>query len=561
MKLVTAAQMRDLEQQAVAAGTSLDALMEAAGLATAQEVWLTLGVVAGRRVLVLCGPGNNGGDGLVAARHLAEWDADVCVYLLAERPADDPNLARVRELGVPVFAAPTDAGYAALDDALSGAEIVVDALLGTGRSRPAEGALAEVLTQLRAASARPRPPKVIAVDLPTGVDADSGRADPLAVRADLTVTFGLAKVGLYTLPGSEYAGRIQVVDIGIPKEAERAVPLDLLGISWVRERLPQRPMASNKGTFGRVLVVAGSRQYAGAARLAAEACYRAGAGLVTIACPASVQPLIAPALAEATWLPLPETDGALSERAAALIRERLAAYDVLLIGPGLTQADSTHQCVIDVLKAPPPNVRAAVIDADALNVLPVDPNWRGRARAENVHVPNWHTRIGLPAVLTPHPGEMARLLGSTVADVQADRLAAATKAAADWQQVIVLKGAHTVIAAPDGRAAISPYATPLLATAGTGDVLAGTIAGLLAQGADPFDAAGCGVYLHGMAAEEIGEEMGDRGMLAGDLLREIPRAIRTVLHGRPSRGAPALGGLGDLAAAFGAGGALPPDLA
>lgn len=540
MKLVTTAQMRALEQSAVAGGTSLDDLMEQAGLAAAQEAWLSLGVVEGRRILVLAGPGNNGGDGLVAARHLADWGADVVVYMLAPRTGDK-NLDLLRERSVSCVVASDDADRASLQRALDGAEMVLDALLGTGRSRPIEGTLAEVLLRVRAATERAMPPKIIALDVPTGIDADSGRADPLAVTADVTVTFGLAKVGLYTLPGSEHAGRVEVVDIGVPKDAEAAVPLDLLGTAWVRDRLPKRPKSANKGTFGCVLVVAGSANYAGAARLAAEACYRVGAGLVTIACPASIQPMIAPALAEATWLPLADDGDALAGRATGQIIAALASYDVLLIGPGLSQRNGVRDAVVRVLDAVPANVRACVIDADALNAL--------------AQTPAWPARLSTPVVLTPHPGEMARLLGTTVAAVQDDRLNIALTAVDEWRQVVVLKGAHTIVAAPDGRAAISPHANPLLASAGTGDVLAGAIAGLLAQGMAPFEAAACAVYLHGLAAEESGVEFADRGMLASELLPALPRAIRTVLHGRSSRGgALPFAGIGDLGALAGLGG-------
>lgn len=538
MKLVTAAQMRELEQAAVAAGTPLDELMEQAGLAVAQEAWLSLGIVDGRRIVVLVGPGNNGGDGLVAARHLADWGADVVAYLLAPR-SGDKNFDLVAERGVPMFFATDDAGHASLQAALDGAEMLVDALLGTGRSRPIEGALASVLERVNATLQRSTPPKVVAVDLPTGVDADSGRVDPLAIRADMTVTFGLAKVGLYTLPGSEYAGQVQVVDIGLPKAAEAAVPLDLLGIAWVRDRLPKRPKSSNKGTFGRVLVVAGSANYPGAARLAAEACYRVGAGLVTLAAPSSVQPLIAAVIPEATWLPLDGDSNALSADAVATIVAAARSCDAMLIGPGISQRDGVSDAVLRVLSSA--SARPCVVDADALNAL--------------APRPGWHEHITTAAVLTPHPGEMARLLGTTVAEVQDNRLNVAMKAAAMWGKVVVLKGAHTVIAAPDGRAAISPYANPLLATAGTGDVLAGAIAGLLAQGLKPFEAAACGVYLHGLAAEEIGEEFADRGMLASELLPALPRAIRTVIHGKPSRGgALPFAGMGDFGALAGLGG-------
>ena len=490
-----------------------------------------LGVVAGRRILVLAGPGNNGGDGLVAARHLAEWDADVVVYQLAARDPSDPHLAAVRELGVPVYDAPADAGYTALDEATRKAELVVDALLGTGRSRPITGVLADILVRLRQALDGPAPPRVVAVDLPTGVDANSGRADPLAVHADLTVTFGLAKVGLYTLPGSEYAGTVQVVDIGLPKDAERTLPVELLGSAWVRGHLPPRPAAGNKGTFGRVLVVAGSGQYVGAARLAAAACYRVGAGLVTLACSSHVQAMVAPALAEATYLLL---DG---PQPAAAIVEALAGYDVLLIGPGLGQDRDTRELVDHVLRDVTGTVRACVVDADALNALaPID-GWSGRLPAR--------------CILTPHPGEMSRLLGCSVADVQDDRLGVAVRAAAQWGQTVVLKGAHTVVASPDGRAAISPYANPLLASAGTGDVLAGAIAGLVAQGMEPFEAAACGVYVHGMAGGELRDDLGDRGLLASDLLPMLPRVIRIIREGRPVRALPPFPGLPDALASSG----------
>jgi hydroxyethylthiazole kinase-like uncharacterized protein yjeF len=541
VKLVTSAQMRALEDKAVQAGTSLDALMEEAGLAVAQEAWLTLGVVAGRRVLVLVGTGNNGGDGLIAARHLADWDAEAIVYLLGPRPENDLRLAALIERGVAVATATEDADGSLLRQSLDGAELVIDALLGIGRSRPIEGTLAAILRSLQTRLDAARPPKVIAVDLPTGVDADSGHADPLAVRAALTVTFGLAKVGLYTLPGSEHAGRVQVIDIGLPKDAVIDVPLDLLDTSWVRSRLPDRPTSANKGTFGRVMVVAGSAEYVGAPRLAAEAAYRAGAGLVTIACTGAVQRMLAASIAEATWLPLADEGGAIAASNVDLIRDCLSAYDVLLIGPGLGQAPGVHALVEGVLSAVPGSVRACVIDADALNAL--------------AQLADWPRRLHTPCILTPHPGEMSRLLATTVASIQDDRVSVAMKAAADWGQTVVLKGAHTIVAAPDGRAAISPHANPLLASAGTGDVLAGAIAGLLAQGLPPFEAAACGVFLHGLAAEELGADLGDRGLLASDLLPALPRAIRLVLRGRPAPPLPQFGGLGGLAEHFGAAGA------
>ncbi len=526
MKLVTAAQMRAMETRAVDAGTPLAELMEQAGLAVAQEAWLSLGTVAGRRIVVLAGPGDNGGDGLVAARYLADWEAEVAVYLLRPRDETDVPYTQLCERDTKIILAADDKDYALLDSLLASAEIVIDALLGIGPRRAIEGALEAILQRVSHARQRSHPPTIIAVDLPTGVAADSGAADESSLRADITVTFGFAKVGLYLLPGSEFAGRVEVVDIGLPKSGQEDVRVELMSTAFVRERLPARAVSGNKGTFGRVLVVAGSRNYVGAARLCAEACYRAGAGLVTVACPASVQAMLAPALAEATWLPLADDDGEIDLAAVASILETLAACNVMLIGPGLGPSAGARQLVSALLSDVPASVRATVIDADGLNAL--------AAQA------GWEDRVAGACVLTPHPGEMARLLGTSVTEVQTDRLNIALGAAARWRQIVVLKGAHTIVAAADGRAAISPHANPLLATGGTGDVLAGAIAGLIAQGMAPFDAAVSGVYVHGLAAEELSQELGDGGLLASDLLPALPRAIRTIIKGPRQHGASAM---------------------
>jgi len=530
MKLVTAAQMRAMEQRAVDSGVSLDALMDQAGLAVAQEVWLTLGTVDGRRILVLAGPGNNGGDGLVAAKHLAEWGADVVVYIPLNRRLPDRRADEARAAGAHTITHADDPALALLQEAIDGAELVIDALLGIGRARAIDGVLAEVLDRLAAARVRALPPRVIAVDLPTGVDADSGNADPRAVHADITVTFQCAKVGLYMLPGSQHAGRVQVVDIAIPEDPEAQLT-ELLDVRRVREWLPERPLASNKGTFGRVVAVAGSSTYPGAARLACEAAYRSGAGLVTLACHDDVRLTVAPAAPEVTYLPLGAAI-AFSPADVPRVRDALRPADVLLVGCGIGSAEDTSAAVTDLLSSLPP-VRALVIDADGLNAL-----------ARQV---GWAHRISGPAILTPHPGEMARLLRREVAEIQGDRLNIAAATARELGHVVVLKGAHTIVAAPDGRTAIDPHANPLLASAGTGDVLAGLVAGFAAQGVDPFDAACCGVFVHAFVAEDLREEFGDRGMTASDLLAAVPRGIRIIREGRkpaPMAWGGLLGGLG-----------------
>jgi hydroxyethylthiazole kinase-like uncharacterized protein yjeF len=519
VKLVTADQMRRIDQLSAAAGVGTDVLMENAGLAVAQESWMALGTLEERHILVLAGPGNNGGDGLVAARYLHEWGAGVQVYLLKARGEDDANYRRLLEAGVPLACAEDDAGLSKLDAALAEADLVVDALLGTGAARPIGGRLAEVLSRLATARARSRPPIVLAVDVPTGLNSDTGAVDPLTVAADHTVTLGCSKVGLHNYPGARYAGRVQVVDIGIPPALTSDLPYELMTASGVRALLPARPPDANKGTFGRVLVVAGSENYVGAAHLAAAGAYRVGAGLVTLACPRSLHPVIASALTEATYLPLPEEEGGLARRAADLVLRAVQGYDVLLVGCGLGQRGATQSFVRallfslagEPLPARPAGGPAVIVDADGLNAL--------------ARTPGWWRELKAPAIVTPHPGEMSRLSGRPVPEIQADRLGCAVDCAREWGKTVVLKGAHTVVAAPDGRAALSPFANPALASGGTGDVLAGALAGFLAQGLSPFEAAICGVYVHAAAGEEARQEMGDAGPVAGDLLPLLPRVI------------------------------------
>ncbi len=517
MKLVTAELMRGLEQGAEAQGISVPMLMENAGLAVAQEVWVLLGQVAERAILVLVGPGNNGGDGLVAARHLHDWGAKVEVYLLRPRDAEKDEVYRqVLERGIPLHTAADDSGFAALEEALSRAEVVVDALLGTGRMRPIESHLAEVMRRLAVARQKPLPPQVVAVDLPTGVDGDSGAADPLCVASDVTVALGHSKVGLHTLPGSRYAGRVEVVDIGIPRALSGGLPYELMTDAWARALLPARPPEANKGSFGKALVVAGSTNYVGAACLACQAAGRVGAGLVTLACPRTVYPIMAAKLVETTFITLPDQEGFLTAEATSPVLQALGqGYNALLVGPGLGQGGYVRAFVRQLLSAlPAEGLRAVIVDADGLNALASSNDW-------------WQG-LRVPVIVTPHPGEMSRLSELPIADIQADRLGTAVRQAARWGATVILKGAHTVVAAPDGRARISPFANPALASAGTGDVLAGTVAGLVAQGLDPFAAAALAVYLHGRAGEKVRRELGEAGLLASDLLPNLPLVIKEV---------------------------------
>ncbi len=514
MKIVTAEQMRGIEERSEKAGVSIDTLMENAGLAVAERIRDHVAQVDGTQVLVLAGPGNNGGDGLVVARHLHDWGARVTVYIYPDNERAHAELATLEGRDVELLTAAADEDLAALKDALDSALVVVDALLGTGRSRPIEGVLKNVLGEVAAERGRRPDLRVFALDLPTGLDSDTGAVDPVCPRADFTLTLGYPKVGLYLFPGAEITGTVEVTDIGIPAGLDEDIGLELIIAPWAHSALPTRPLSAHKGTFGKAMVVAGSREYLGAAYLAASAAGRAGAGLVTLAIPESLQLAVAAKAVEPTYLPLPESSyGVPDAEASDIVLDTLGGYDSLLVGCGLGQADST-QIMVHRLLYRDENLPRTVVDADGLNVLARDRD------------PPWWEQFPHVAIVTPHPGEMARLSATTTEEVERDRIGLAVWSAAEWNKVVVLKGPHTVVASPDGRAAISPFANPALASAGTGDVLAGTIAGLLAQGKSLEDAARLGVYLHGAVGELVANEQGDAGLLASDLLPVLPRVMK-----------------------------------
>ena len=558
LKVVTAAQMTALEQESERQGTTTDTLMERAGLAVAaiarQQLSAAPGGFAGANILVLVGPGNNGADGLVAARHLRRWGAEVTAYLVTGFPAANlppgnklaAKLELARRYDVSLLSAADDPGLERLAGRLSRSRLVLDAVLGTGRSRPLAGTVREVMLQVNASRQPPESgprPLLLALDLPTGLDADTGAVDAACPGADLTLALGLPKAGLLAFPGAAKVGELMTLDIGLPPGlGEAAIPLELLTPAWVGYHLPARPLDAHKGSFGHTLVVAGSRNYVGAACLVAAAAGRVGAGLVTLAAPESVYPSAAAQLTETIHLPLPE-DGAgqIHPDAAGIIRDLLPRYSCLAVGSGMGRSAGTatfmERLLLDGAASPasspaaiPPSIPPSipvVVDADGLNNLSRRPDWW--RHQEN--------RPG-PLVLTPHPGEMATLTGLATAAIQQDRVATAHRYAAQWQAVVVLKGAFTAIAEPggDGRPAgeglvrLSPFANPGLASGGTGDVLTGIIGGLLAQGLTPFDAASCGVYLHGQAAATLTARQGNAGLLASDLVAVLPQTIHQLRH-------------------------------
>ncbi len=515
MKIVTAEQMRQIDRECVRRGIPVSTLMENAGRAVAEEVRAGLGNMENRQILFLIGGGNNGGDGLVAARYLKECGAIVGIYLCAPRPPEDTNLKLAQERGIACIEANQDKGLKKLDDLLVNAACVIDALLGTGKIRPLEGVFRQALEKATRAR-KDRGVKIIAIDLPSGMDADTGAVDPACPYADITVTLGFPKLGLFNFPGAERVGKLKIADIGIPEDLAESVTTELIDRQWAKSALPERPLNANKGVFGRVLVTAGSLNYIGAAYLACSGALRAGAGLVTLATAGSLQPILAAKLTEVTYLPLPEAQpGFISVEAGDVITQHCNQYDCLLLGCGLGQDPSTVEFESSLILEK--ELPLPVLDADAINILPKIPEWW-----------QWLTE---DAILTPHPGEMSRLCGLSIDEIQADRLGITRQFAAEWHQTIVLKGAYTVIATTDGRCRVSPFANPGLASAGTGDVLAGVIAGLVAQGLAPFDAASLGVYLHGAAGEMVKEKMGDAGMIASDLLPALPLTIKQLKNG------------------------------
>ncbi|HPD40775.1 MAG TPA: NAD(P)H-hydrate dehydratase [Anaerolineae bacterium] len=551
MPILSVIAMREWETAAVAAGYSFERMMELAGQGVARAI-LRQGSVKGRRVLALIGPGNNGGDGLVAARYLAEAGAQVTAYLVTPRDAEtDAVFQRAVKRGVTVITHDADPEGAELRRAVVQADLLMDALLGTGARPPLRAPLAALLQEVRAALAsgndrqpltslvEPPPvtaprPLIIAVDGPSGMDFDTGEADPLTLKAHLSVTFAAPKTGHFRFPAAGLRGELVIADIGIPETVPAPVAWgQVLTAEEVRAWLPARPANAHKGTFGRALIVAGSVNYTGAAALAALAAVRSGAGLVTLGIPGPLHDAVVPLVPEATYVLLPSALGAVTADAVSVLEEALPHAGALLIGPGLGQAPETIAFIQQLFEArserrqagfavrvPPTNARTnsplalppLIVDADGLNILS--------------RLQDWAQRLPAGTILTPHPGEMARLTGEDTAALQADRQETARRYAAAWGHVVLLKGAFTVVAAPDGRAVLLPFANPGLASAGTGDVLAGVIVALRAQGLGAFEAAGAGAYLHGLAGELAREQFGAAGMAAGDVARALPEAFR-----------------------------------
>ena len=516
MKLARAEVMRQLDGRAMNEyGIPGVVLMENAGQATARAVAEAFGPMAGLGVTIFVGPGNNGGDGLVVARGLHQMGARVQVVMLVpeDRIKGDAlvNWRVTRKLPVGRCFVGGSEDLAAVRAFVAHSAVLVDALFGTGLTRDVGGLYGEAIALMNE-SGKP----VVAVDIPSGLDSDTGRVLGAAVRAELTVTYGLAKPGHFCYPGRELTGDLRVVDIGIPPEVvdEADIGLELVNGRMVASMLPARPANSHKGTFGHVLVAAGASGTTGAALLCARGALRSGAGLVSCAVSGDLCPIFACALLEAMTIPLPSR-GRLAGDDRDAVWRALARKNAVVVGPGVGTAKQTAELVTGLYAEVD---LPMVVDADGLNILAMESGVGGHG--------------GRQRVLTPHPGEMARLTGLPIKEIQQDRIGAAVAFAREYGVFVVLKGAATVTAAPDGRAAVNPTGNAGMASGGMGDVLSGLIGGLLAQGLDPWRAARAGVYLHGLAADRIVEKFAiDAGFLATEVADEIPLAIAAVRRG------------------------------
>ena len=465
-------------------------------------------------VLVVCGKGNNGGDGLAIARLLANRDADVTVLLLGrakELKGDaKANHKILSHSDVEIHEVTTERG---LDKLLTGRpdpDVIIDAIFGTGFKGKPSGIHASAISRINALDSF-----VLAIDIPSGVSADDGRVEGCAVTADATVTMALPKRGLALFPGKDYCGDVWIGDTGIPHSAFRiphSAMTSLLDCEDVEQMMPFRPSAGHKGTFGTALFVAGSRGFTGAAKLASLAALRIGCGLSKLCVPISVLNAVEAGLTEVVKLGVYDTPaGTLSAKALPQIADVLKTAHVLAIGPGIGTLPETRELQIEILKRARVPV---VIDADGVS------NLAGQTRLLKM--------LKVPVVLTPHPGELSRLLNLSPAEINADRIEVCRRAAREFGAFLVLKGAPTVIGSPDGRVFVNSTGNSGLASGGTGDVLTGMIAGLIAQGVPAFEAAQAGVFLHGRAADIAAEDKTEYCLIAGDLLDYLPETIKSL---------------------------------
>lgn len=538
MKLVSVNEMIAVEREANARGLTYQMMMENAGRGLAEIILDRFGYLEEEGIVGLVGSGNNGGDTLVALTHLSAQGWTASAYLIRPRPQDDPLVANFKKQGGQVYHFTEDESLDKIRSLLQENSIVVDGILGTGFRLPLKPELAQIMKSIKnLIFAQEESPIVIAVDCPSGVDCDNGEAALETIPANLTVTMAAVKQGLLKFPAYSLVGDLTLVSIGLPEDGSLTSWETLTNIipekEWIAERIPERPLNAHKGTFGTLLVVAGSQNYTGAAWLAGQAAYRIGTGLVTLAIPASLHAPLAGQFPEATWLLLPEEEGFIHDDASEIIQDNLERVTTLLLGPGLGLHSSTSDFVKRLFGEKVQsrlgffesnqsaelqrrkNLPPMIIDADGLKLL--------------ARIASWPEILPPQSILTPHPGEMSILTGLPVAEIQENRLEIARHFSQAWGHVVVLKGAFTIIASPDDKAAIIPVATPALARAGTGDVLAGLIAGLRAQKVEAFNSAVIGAWIHAQAGLRAAQATGNSAsVLAGDVLNQCVSIISEI---------------------------------
>ena len=501
-KVLDCRQTRDLEQRAVDGGVSYLQLMENAGSAAARFL-VKKTSVSGKRIAVLCGKGNNGGDGFVMAKYLADRGAKTAVVLAQGQPKTEiaqEMFSRLNDTTVRVADVAEEPGF--ISGLLASADYIVDAVYGIGFRGSAPDEIAGLLRQANSAGAIR-----LAVDIPSGAQCDTGAVEGECFQADYTVTFSTLKPAHLLYPAKAFCGQVTVAPVGIPGAliGEQAADFEVTDDDYVRGLFVPREENTNKGSFGTLLSVCGSRGMAGAAVLSASAALRCGVGLVNLALPASIYPIAASKLAEPVYTLLPDDGEGPAGLGWTILEQAKKKATACLAGCGLgisARTVSLVQRLIAETEIP------LILDADGIN-----------AAAQNIDIVK---TAKAPLILTPHPGEMARLMKTTAADVQANRLSYAKGFAKEYGVVLVLKGSGTIVAAPDGRVCFNPTGNPGMAKGGSGDVLAGMIASFAAQGAEPFYAAACGAYLHGLAGDLCARRLSQRAMLPGDMVEELP---------------------------------------
>ncbi|MFV1951871.1 MAG: NAD(P)H-hydrate dehydratase [Nitrospinota bacterium] len=513
MKVVTAEEMQEIDRKTIEDyGVQSIVLMENAGIQVVRVLLERHKDISEKRIGIFAGKGNNGGDGMVIARHLVTKGIDTTLFLLARKEAvsgdANTNLKIVTEMGIRTLEIDSLEDFELHKKEILHCDIFVDAILGTGLNSPVKGYYKDIISFLNNAGKF-----TLSVDIPSGLSSDAGEIIGEHIKADITVTFGFPKRGHLLYPGAKYVGRLEVVDISIPGRLSNKVKVNLIEEEDIRAIFHPRDPDSHKGNYGHILVVAGSIGKGGAAALASISALKIGAGLVTLALPESMNLAVEVGIPEVMTLPLPQTNkGTIDLSAKDKILDSLEGKDVLLIGPGISTHPRTVKLLGELLMAVNCPV---VIDADGINGLKT--------------YLDLLKNISTPMIMTPHPGEMARLLDITVKDLRAKRLELTQNLAEKYNIYIALKGARSVIAEPGGEIYLNPTGNPGMATAGAGDVLSGIIAGLISQRFSLSNALKSAVYLHGLAGDIASMHLGQMSLIAGDIIDSIPEAVREVI--------------------------------